>query len=74
MARRPRGGCSACAAGDREPASRGQMALRQASGLLFNGEFLVGVFILLIEQGQTSVSDYLIGTVVLHVPHHALLT
>jgi uncharacterized RDD family membrane protein YckC len=56
------------------PASRGQMALRQASGLLFNGELLAGVFILLIEPGRTSVGDYLIGTVVLYDPHDALLT
>jgi hypothetical protein len=50
------------------------MALRQASGLLFNGELLAGVFILLIEPGRTSVGDYLIGTVVLYDPHDALLT
>ena len=56
------------------PASPGQMALRQASGLLFNGELLVGFLILLIEPGRTSVGDYLIGTVVLHDPHDALLT
>ena len=48
------------------------MALRQASGLLLNGELLLGVFILLIIQDRTSVGDYLIGTVVLHDPHNAL--
>jgi uncharacterized RDD family membrane protein YckC len=56
------------------PASRGQMALRQASGLLLNGELLAGVFITLIEPARTSVGDYLVGTVVLHDPHDALLT
>jgi uncharacterized RDD family membrane protein YckC len=55
-------------------ASRGQMALRQASGLLLNGELLLGVFILLLEPGRTSVGDYFIGTVVVHDPHDALLT
>jgi uncharacterized RDD family membrane protein YckC len=56
------------------PASRSQMALRQASGLLINGELLAGVFILLIAPARTSVGDYLVGTVVLHDPHDALLT
>jgi uncharacterized RDD family membrane protein YckC len=56
------------------PASRVQMALRQASGLLLNGELLLGVFILLIEPARTSVGDFFIGTVVLHDPHDALLT
>jgi uncharacterized RDD family membrane protein YckC len=55
-------------------ASRGEMAVRQASGLLLNGELLFGVFILLIEPARTSVGDYFIGTVVLHDPHDALLT
>ena len=54
--------------------SRGQMALRQASGLLLNGELLLGGFILLIEPARASVGDYFIGTVVLHDPHDALLT
>jgi uncharacterized RDD family membrane protein YckC len=56
------------------PASRGEMALRQASGLLLNGELLAGVFILLIAPARTSVGDYLVNTVVLHDPHNALLT
>ena len=60
--------------GTGRPATRGQMALRQASGLLLNGELLAGVFILLIEPGRTSVGDYLTGSVVLHDPHDALLT
>ena len=45
------------------------MALRQASGLLLNGELLAGVFILLIAPARTSVGDYLVNTVVLHDPH-----
>jgi uncharacterized RDD family membrane protein YckC len=53
-------------------ASRSQMALRQASGLLLNGELLLGLFILLIDPARASVGDYLIGTVVLHDPHDAL--
>jgi uncharacterized RDD family membrane protein YckC len=60
--------------GTGRPASRAQMALRQASGLLLNGELLAGVFILLIETGRTSVGDYLTGTVVLYDPHDALLS
>jgi uncharacterized RDD family membrane protein YckC len=59
--------------GTGRPASLRQMALRQASGLLLNGELLLGVFILLIQPGRASVGDYLIGTVVLHDPHDALL-
>jgi uncharacterized RDD family membrane protein YckC len=54
------------------PASRGEMAVRQVSGLLCNGELLLGVFILLIEPARTSVGDYFIGTVVLHDPDDAL--
>jgi uncharacterized RDD family membrane protein YckC len=57
----------------RRLASRGQMALRQAIGLLLNGELLAGFFILLIDPVRTSVADYLIGTVVLHDPHDVLL-
>jgi uncharacterized RDD family membrane protein YckC len=57
----------------RRPASRGQMALRQVSGLLLNGEALLGVFILLISQDRTSIGDYLIDTVVLHDPDNVLL-
>jgi uncharacterized RDD family membrane protein YckC len=60
--------------GTGRPASRGQMALRQASGLLLNGELLVGVFILLIDPARTSVGDYIVGTVVVHDPHDALRT
>lgn len=55
------------------PASRRQMALRQVSGLLFNGELLMGVFILVNSTGMASVGDFLLGTVVLHDPDDALL-
>ena len=55
------------------PASRGQMALRQGSNLLFNGELLAGVFILVCSTGIASVGDFLLGTVVLHDPDDALL-
>ena len=55
------------------PASRGQMALGQVSGLLRNGELLIGVFILLLSTGRTSIGDYIIGTVVLHDPDDVLL-
>ena len=60
--------------GTGRPASRGQMALRQITGLLLNGELLMGPFILLASKDRTSVGDYLIGTVVLHDPHDVLLT
>ncbi len=55
------------------PASRGQMALRQFSGLLLNGELLIGVLILLLSTGRTSIGDYIIGTLVLHDPDDVLL-
>ncbi len=57
----------------RRPASRGQMALRQVSNLLFDGELLAGVFILVCSTGMASVGDFLLGTVVLHDPDDALL-
>ena len=50
------------------------MALRQITGLLLNGELLMGPFILLATKDRTSVGDYLIDTVVLHDPHDVLLT
>jgi len=60
--------------GTGRPASQGQMALRQITGLLLNGELLMGPFILLATKDRTSVGDYLIDTVVLHDPHDVLLT
>jgi len=56
------------------PASRGQMALRQITGLLLNGELLMGPLILLVSRDRTSVGDFFVGTVVLHDPHDVLLT
>jgi uncharacterized RDD family membrane protein YckC len=46
-------------------ASRGRMALRQLTGLAFNGQFLLGVIILLSDMNEVSVGDVLAGTVVL---------
>jgi uncharacterized RDD family membrane protein YckC len=56
------------------PASRGQMAIRQITGLLLNGELLMGPFILLTSQDRASVGDFFVGTVVLHDPERVLLT
>ena len=55
------------------PASRGQMAIRQITGLFLNGELLMGPFILLASDDRASVGDLFVGTVVLHDPHDALL-
>ena len=49
------------------------MAIRQITGLLFNGELLIGLFILLASKDRTSVGDFLVGTVVLHDPDDVLL-
>ncbi len=57
----------------RRPASRGQMALRQGSNLLFNGELLMGILILIFSTGMASVGDFILGTVVLHDPDDVLL-
>lgn len=46
-------------------ASRGKMALRQLTGLAFNGELLIGMFIMLADVDEVSVGDVLAGTVVL---------
>ncbi len=56
------------------PASRGQMAIRQSTGLLLNGEMLMGPLILLVTKDRTSVGDFFVGTVVLHDPHNILPT
>ncbi|MGH3232116.1 MAG: RDD family protein [Streptosporangiaceae bacterium] len=55
-------------------ASRGQMAIRQITGLILNGELLVGPFILLATKDQASAGDVFAGTVVLHDPDRVLLT
>lgn len=46
-------------------AGRGQMALRQFTGLVLNGELLIGVIILLSRMSEVSVGDIFAGTVVL---------
>ncbi len=56
------------------PASRRQMAIRQVTGLLLNGELLMGPLILLVSKDRTSVGDFFVGTVVLHDPHNILPT
>lgn len=50
------------------PASRGQMAIRQITGLLLNGELLAGPFILLASKDRTSVGDFIVATVVCTTP------
>jgi uncharacterized RDD family membrane protein YckC len=54
-------------------AGRKQMALRQVTGLLMNGELLLGVFLWLTSDSLNSVGDFLAGTVVLHDPDDVLL-
>ena len=56
------------------PGSRGQMAIRQITGLLLNGELLMGPFILLASKDRASVGDFFVDTVVLYDPNHVLLT
>ena len=53
-------------------ASRKYMALRQATGLLLNGEAAIGLFIWLSATDLNSVGDFFAGTVVLHDPNHVL--
>jgi uncharacterized RDD family membrane protein YckC len=54
-------------------AGRKQMALRQVTGLLLNGELLLGVFLWLNSDSLNSAGDFLAGTVVLHDPGDVLL-
>ena len=49
-------------------AGRGRMALRQLTGLAFNGQLLMGVFILLSSLDEVSVGDAFATTVVLRDP------
>src|ERR1700689_3390657 len=56
---------------DGRVADRRHLALRQVTGLLFNGELLAGVFIMLISNGLNSVGDLIAGPVVLHDPDNA---
>jgi uncharacterized RDD family membrane protein YckC len=46
-------------------AGRGQMAVRQITGLALNGELLAGLFILLCSETLSSVGDIFADTVVL---------
>ena len=48
-------------------AGRGQMALRQFTGLALNGQALIGVFILLSGMSEVSVGDVFAGTVVVRM-------
>jgi hypothetical protein len=54
-------------------ADRKHMAIRQVTGLLFNGEALIGVFILFIGESLNSVGDFFAGTTVLYDPDNVLL-
>ena len=54
-------------------ADRKHMAIRQVTGLLFNGEALIGVFILFVGESLNSVGDFFAGTTVLHDPDNVLL-
>lgn len=55
-------------------AGRKRMAIRQVTGLLLNGELLMGFFIMLISHDMNSVGDFLAGTAVLHDPDNVLLS
>ena len=46
-------------------ANRGQMALRQLTGLALNGQLLIGVFVLLSGINEVSLGDVFAGTVVM---------
>ena len=54
-------------------ADRKHMAIRQVTGLLFNGEALIGVFILFVGESLNSVGDFFAGTTVLYDPDNVLL-
>jgi uncharacterized RDD family membrane protein YckC len=54
-------------------AGRRQMALRQFTGLLLNGELLIGMFIMLSSMNEVSVGDVFAGTVVVRDPDNGLL-
>jgi uncharacterized RDD family membrane protein YckC len=53
-------------------AGRKNMALRQATGLLLNGELLMGPLIWAGSSALNSVGDFFAGTVVLYDPNHLL--
>ncbi len=54
-------------------AGRGTMAIRQVTGACFNGELLMGVFIMLLSPTRNSVGDFFAGAVVLHDPDGRLV-
>lgn len=53
-------------------ADREQMALRQVSGILLNGQLLCGLWLLLFTRKRKTVGDFLADTVVLHDPDGVL--
>jgi hypothetical protein len=53
-------------------AGREHMALRQATGVLLNGELLMGPLIWLGSKELNSVGDFFAGTVVLYDPDQLL--
>jgi uncharacterized RDD family membrane protein YckC len=55
-------------------AGRMQMAIRQVTGLLLNGELVMGFLIMLISKDMNSVGDFFAGTVVLRDPDNVLLS
>lgn len=58
--------------GDGRVAGRGLMAARQVTGLLLNGQLLLGPIILLASRDKSSVGDLLTGTRVVHDPDDVL--
>jgi uncharacterized RDD family membrane protein YckC len=56
----------------RRPADRGQMAIRQVTGLFLNGQLLIGPLIWLGSRSLNSVGDVFAGTAVLHDPDQVL--
>jgi uncharacterized RDD family membrane protein YckC len=54
------------------PAGRKHMAVREVTGLLLNGELLMGPIIWLTSPSLSSVGDFFAGTAVVHDPAHVL--
>jgi uncharacterized RDD family membrane protein YckC len=54
------------------PAGRKHMAIRQVTGLLLNGELLMGPIIWVASTSLNSVGDFFAGTAVVHDPGHVL--
>jgi hypothetical protein len=57
---------------DSRVAGRKNMAVRQVTGLLLNGELLMGPFIWVAGGSLNSVGDLFAGTAVVHDPGHVL--